>query len=207
MSISPVSIITVGAFEVNSIVLYDAKNHICYIIDPGGDADKILHYLPPLQSYDKIRILLTHAHFDHISALKNILDITHSNEIYLHPNDSDLFLSPDNQFLPYYPYIPDLPVPNWPLPENDFISPLHTPGHSQGSCSFVVPSLKTVFSGDTLFYNSIGRTDLYGGDFATLIKSIKEQLFSLPDDFRVIPGHGPETSIAFEKQHNPYLHS
>jgi glyoxylase-like metal-dependent hydrolase (beta-lactamase superfamily II) len=82
---------------------------------------------------------------------------------------------------------------------------LYTPGHAPGHVAFYMPSEKLVFSGDTLFYGSIGRTDLPGGNQARLLKSIREELLTLPDDTRVLPGHMRETSIGFERQHNPFL--
>jgi hydroxyacylglutathione hydrolase len=82
---------------------------------------------------------------------------------------------------------------------------IHTPGHSSGSCSFILDGYPVVFVGDTLFAGSIGRTDLPGGDYNTLLNSVREKLFILPDNFKAYPGHGPETTIGYEKKYNPFF--
>ena len=195
--------IPVGALAVNCYLIYDEKSELLLVVDPGGDADLILS---AARSFDFKRcgILLTHAHVDHIGALPEVYSTLKAEFVYLASGDDLLYNSPDNHILPYLPPVENLPrVTNvWPLTD---VKVLFTPGHTPGSCCFYWPERKTLLSGDTLFAGSVGRTDLPGGSFAALEKSIRSELLTLPEDTLVYPGHGPRTSIGNEKQTNPYL--
>ncbi|MEH8030867.1 MBL fold metallo-hydrolase [Gallibacterium anatis] len=205
-----VQIIPVTAFQQNCSVVWDDEKNAA-IIDPGGDAEKILQFLEDNKLIAKF-ILLTHGHLDHVGAaakLKRDLNID-----ILGPEKSDEYwlqaLSEQaSQFgLPYCaPLLPD----RW-LNEGDVITIgkltfdiLHLPGHTPGHIGFINKAENIAFTGDVLFRQSIGRTDFQGGSFSELIDSIKNKLWPLDNNMQVVAGHGPLTTIGYEKQYNPYL--
>jgi glyoxylase-like metal-dependent hydrolase (beta-lactamase superfamily II) len=181
------------------------------VVDPGGDVDDIIERLATLGLKAKY-LLHTHAHFDHIMGSKGMREKTGA-EICLHKEDEFLYNMLGKQASMFGLSADE------PLPVDKFLSDdqeinfgklktqvLHTPGHTPGSLCFCVQdSDSLLFSGDTLFSRSIGRTDLWGGSFDKIIKSIKTRLFTLDDETRVIPGHGPDTSIWTEKKENPFF--
>jgi hydroxyacylglutathione hydrolase len=202
----------VGLLQCNCSVIACEHTKEAIIIDPGGDADKIMEVV---RHYDlKVTHLLhTHAHFDHIGASRTIKEKTGA-PIYLHPGDETMYYQIKMQASLFGLSAED------PSPIDHFLShqqslsfgqektlTFHTPGHSPGSCCFHLetPDQKFLFSGDTLFKKSIGRTDLWGGSLPTILHSIKTTLFTLPEEVVVIPGHGPETSIGAEKAKNPFV--
>lgn len=196
-------IIPVGALAVNCYLYFDQTNEHLLIIDPGDDADLIIG---AAQNYPfkTASILLTHAHVDHIGAVPEVKKALNADYVYLADGDRELYHSPDNHIMPYLPPVANLPetTAQWQLEK---VKLLLTPGHSAGGSCFYFPEEKMLISGDTLFAGSVGRTDLPGGSFAVLEKSIKSQLLTLPEDTTVYPGHGPRTTIGTEKQSNPYL--
>ena len=196
-------IIPVGALAVNCYLVFDQASKLLLITDPGDDADLIISAAESFD-FERTAILLTHAHVDHIGAVPEVAKKLNAEFIYLNANDSELYYSPENHILPYLPPVADLPpiTSRWTLETPQCIA---TPGHSPGGSCFYFPEQKIVLSGDTLFAGSVGRTDLPGGSFATLEKSIRKQLLTLPDDVTVYPGHGPRTTIRAEKATNPYL--
>lgn len=201
----------------NCSIIKCKKTGEIIVIDPGGDGEKIISQIKRFGSHVKW-IIHTHAHFDHCMATADIARFcTESNNfnqnIALHPDDLFLYENMKNQgnFFGVSSTAPSAPI-NYELKDNENICAgqiklqiLHTPGHSPGSCSFFFAEEELVFSGDTLFAMGVGRTDLPGGDMDTLIKSIKNRLFSLNDDTKVIPGHGEFTRISDEKRQNPFL--
>jgi len=205
--VEPVRIIPVGMLETNCVLVRVPGSDILYIFDPGAEADRILRAAQTYQDVRQYKVLLTHAHFDHIGGAGEVCRKLNVPCVYLAPQDHPIYLSPDNCMLPYIPASDDLPDVK-PFPASDELPGmkiLPCPGHSPGGSAFYFPELQTVISGDSLFYQSIGRTDFPGGDGETLLRSVREQLFTLPADTRVIPGHGCETTIGFEKLHNPYF--
>ena len=196
-------IIPVGPLAVNCYLFFDEKAKLLLIVDPGDDADLIISAARSYD-YERVIILLTHAHVDHIGALPEVFRSLEAEYVYLGEGDHELYKSPENHILPYLPPVADLPPVTavWSLSTPRL---LLTPGHSQGGSCFYFPEQKILISGDTLFAGSVGRTDLPGGSFAVLEKSIREQLLTLPDEVYVYPGHGPRTTIGAEKQTNPYL--
>ncbi|MBE6366819.1 MAG: MBL fold metallo-hydrolase [Lentisphaerae bacterium] len=196
-------IIPVGALAVNCYLYFHADQKLLFIVDPGDDADLIISAAENY-AFERAVILLTHAHVDHIGAVPEIARQLNVEFIYLNSGDVELYYSPDNHILPYLPPVANLPpvTSSWQL---DYPQCIATPGHSPGGSCFYFPDQKLLISGDTLFAGSVGRTDLPGGSFATLEKSIREKLLTLPDDVTVYPGHGPRTSIKAEKCTNPYL--
>ncbi len=196
----------VGLLEVNCSFIQPEQGAELTVIDPGGDAEKILEIMLSFEA-PSYRILLTHAHVDHISAAGAVVKRFPGTKVYLCPADLKLYQSPMNALPPIIPAAEDLPMTHWPPPEMEGqFQTIATPGHTRGGVCYYYPREKLLFSGDTLFAGSIGRTDLPGdGDFDTIIRSIKTRLFTLPDDVRVVPGHGADTTIAREKIFNPYF--
>ena len=196
-------IIPVGALAVNCYLIFLEKSKQLLIVDPGDDADLIISAAKSF-AYEKAAILLTHAHVDHIGAVPEINKALNCEFVYLASGDAELYKSPENHILPYLPPVADLPKTTavWDVPG---VKLLLTPGHSKGGSCFYFADEKFVISGDTLFAGSVGRTDLPGGSFAELEKSIRKELLTLPDDTVVYPGHGPRTTIGEEKRSNPYL--
>ncbi len=191
----------VGLLEVNCY-LVPVGNKL-YIIDPGGDAESLVKLAEPYCTYEKV-ILLTHAHVDHILGVSELAKRLGVKTVYLHPGDHELYYSPANSLPPWLPPATDLPPLTSELQTDDF-EIIETPGHTQGGVCFYFPQYSTVFTGDTLFAGSVGRTDLPGGNHEQLMESIHNKLMSLPNALKVYPGHGPATSIGREKTTNPYL--
>ena len=194
--------IQVGMLEVNCyLVPIKAKNRL-YIIDPGSEAETIIEAVKEF-ACDNYVILLTHAHVDHISAVGYVAKALNA-PVVLDKNDCDLYNSPNNALPPFISAAKDLPATIENIADADF-EIIRTPGHTTGGVCYYFKTLPALFSGDTLFAQSVGRTDLPGGDHQVLIDSINSQLMVLPEDLSVYAGHGPATTIGNEKQHNPYL--
>lgn len=192
--------ISVGSFEVNcSILSVDGK---AWIVDPGADAQRIAA-LVEKNSLAPGGILLTHAHFDHIGAVGALQKLWPDLKVYMHPADVPAIDHPFNQFPPDYPPVPK-PANILPAAENPVAQTIETPGHTPGGVCYYLPDEKLLFSGDTLFAGSVGRTDFPGGSMPALRASLAK-LKALPDDTRVVPGHGGATTIGAEKRRNPFM--
>jgi len=196
----------VGPVECNCYILSDENTNEGVIIDAGGDADLIVSSIDGLNIK---HILCTHGHFDHLSGLTPLRQ-TLSAPISIHENDKELYENMQIQAGMFGMELSQNPTINHFLSEDEELSfgcykikVIHTPGHTQGGVCFLIDG--KLFSGDTLFEESIGRTDLPGGSLQQLLKSVKEKLLTLPDDTVVYPGHGEQTSIKHEKEYNPYF--
>ena len=195
--------IEVGSFEVNCSVIVNGGK--AWIVDPGAESERIVALVKSL-GCEPGGVLLTHAHFDHIGGIPGLEREWPDLPVFLHKNDEMVITHAFNQFPPEYPSISrpkNLRTEGWP----DFLKVIETPGHTPGGVCFLLPSSQgasTLFSGDTLFCGSVGRTDFPGGSMAELRKSLAN-LTVLPDDTVVIAGHGPKTTIGREKASNPYL--
>ena len=204
MKTKPFATVVVGAFEVNCYLVPSPDKKTLYIIDPGGDAQDIIAATSAF-SCQKAVILLTHCHADHIGAVGEVAKRLNITELYIDPADSAMYASPANCFPPYLPAAENLLTPSeWPPQTPDF-EILHTPGHTPGGVCYYFREYNALFTGDTLFRASVGRTDFPGGDTATLMESISGRLMTLPDSLEIYPGHGYPSTIGFEKQNNPYL--
>lgn len=190
-----------GVYQENAYILIDDTTRDALIIDPGDEGESLVRYLESLKINLKA-ILLTHGHVDHVGAVDAVRD-AFSVPVYISEIDmkfieqrkmafgkmkrADYFLKEGDEF----------------IFSGKKVEIIETPGHSRGSLSYYVDGL--LFSGDVLFQNSVGRTDLPGGNMEELLYSIKEKLMKLPGETRVFPGHGPETTLAMEKAFNGYL--
>ncbi|WP_053219212.1 MBL fold metallo-hydrolase [Virgibacillus senegalensis] len=186
------------------------KEREALVIDPGGDGDILINRLKE-SGVKPIAVLLTHAHFDHIGAVDEIRK-TYQVPVYLHKAEADWLSNPNLNGSALFRLEPisadpaDEYVDGGEMKIGHFsFEVLETPGHSPGGVAYLFSKEKWVISGDSLFQRGIGRTDLPGGDFDVLLHTIKHTLFSLPDDYIVYPGHGPETRIGEEKVHNQFV--
>ncbi len=200
--------LAVGPIMANCYIVGCESGKQAAVIDPGDETDKILMALAEAGLTVKY-ILNTHGHFDHVGGNRRMKDATGA-ELLIHPNDVRMLESLPQAAAAFGLSAESSPPPDRTIAEGDTITfgditlqVLHTPGHSPGGVSFHANG--AVFVGDTLFAGSIGRTDFEGGDFNTLISSIKNKLFPLGDDVTVYTGHGPTTTIGQEKQMNPFL--
>ena len=197
----------VGPLGANCYIIGCEETRHAAVIDPGGDADKILLALANDQLTLKA-IINTHGHFDHVSANKALKKASGA-DLMIHPDDVPMLTHLAQGAAQWGMRSEDSPAPDRLLNEGDTIKVgtiqlkvFHTPGHTPGGISLYAE--KAVFVGDTLFAGSIGRTDFPGGDFNTLISSIHNKLFTLPDDTTVYTGHMEPTTIGKEKRYNPF---
>ena len=198
----------VGPIMANCFILGCEETQEAVVIDPGDDADVILMKLADLNL--KVKYLInTHGHFDHVGGNARMKEVTGAI-LAIHPLDEPMLSQLSSSATMFGLSSDNSPPPDLHLNEGDEVvfgkitlKVIHTPGHSQGGICLYTPG--HLFAGDTLFARSIGRTDLPGGDFDTLIASIKDKLLVLDDNTVVYTGHGPETSIGQEKQMNPFL--
>lgn len=200
----------VGPLQCNCTILGDEEAGEAIVIDPGDEIGRIEQRLK--EHGLKLRqILITHAHIDHVGGALKLKRLTGA-PIFLNENDLPLLRSMAMQaaWLGIAP--PETAPPDESLREGQTVGldslpaqVLHTPGHTQGSICLHFAPMKLLVAGDTLFAGSIGRTDLPGGDYPQIIDSIRSKLLVLPDETRVLPGHGPETSIGQERTANPFL--
>ncbi len=198
----------VGPLQCNCNVLGDPLSRHAIVVDPGGDVEYILSRLAHHQLQLK-SIIHTHAHLDHILAAGALQRATGAS-LQLHPEDRYLWDMVEQQAQAFGLSCDPLPPPDHELQHEEPLSccggvVLHTPGHTPGSLSFWFAEDKLLLSGDTLFQRSIGRTDFPGGDAAQLEHSIRNRLYTLDESAKVIPGHGPPTSLAEEMRHNPFV--
>ena len=202
--------VVVTEFMTNCYIVGDDSTREAVVIDPGGEAEKILREVEKM-GVTVTAVVNTHAHVDHIGALRDVKDAL-GVSVMLHPGELPVLKSASRMARLFGVTIDDPPEPDRLLKEGDEIAVggmvlkvLETPGHSPGGISLVTSDGKVCFAGDSLFAGSIGRTDLPGGDYNTLIQSIKSKLIPLGDDVKVFTGHGPATTIGTERRYNPFL--
>ena len=199
--------IEVGYLQTNCYVVADEATLDAAVIDPGADSNLILDYIERCHFHVRA-ILLTHGHFDHCMGLEEVYDATGATVYMSH---ADLTTDIDNGMFGNEDFELDPPDDTVFIREGDVIEAgsltfdvLETPGHTPGGVSLYFPEEQVVFTGDALFYRSIGRTDFPGGDHDTLLRSVRDVLFKLPAETVAYPGHGPATKIGDEAANNPF---
>jgi len=199
-------IVTVTQWAQNCTIVCPAGGGPAVLIDPGGETDRVLQSAEALNA-DIQAILITHGHIDHIGGLNEAIAATQA-PVWLHPADA--------QFYERSMFGPAVGMPEGAthLVDEDVLEVagmrfkcLHTPGHSPGHFCFLALDADepTLIGGDLIFMGSIGRTDLPGGSLRTLVHSVKEKIWVLHDETKILPGHGPPTSVGFEKKVNPFV--
>ena len=202
--------IPVGPLQCNCTILGDLVSRKAIVVDPGGDSEILLERLVELNLQVE-RIIHTHAHLDHFLASGKMKEATGA-KLALHREDLFLWDMLEDQCRMFgIPFEPPPPPDQWLENEEEIDlndlqgKALHTPGHTPGSMCFLFESQKLLIAGDTLFQGSIGRTDLWGGDFKKIEKSIQEKLYTLDEETSVITGHGESTSIGHEMRANSFV--
>ena len=203
-------ILPVGMLQCNCSIFGDEQSRDAIVVDPGDEIDQIQQILARHGLRVKA-IVITHAHIDHIGGAAKLRRATGA-PVYMNENDTPLRDELDVQAAWLGMPAPERTEIDTPAREGDELRlgdasfhVIHTPGHTQGSISLWIPRENKLVAGDTLFQNSIGRTDLPGGNGRQIVQSIREKLFKLPEDAVVIPGHGESTTIAYEKRFNPFV--
>lgn len=203
-------IIPVGVLQCNCSIFGDEQTREAVVVDPGDETAAILARLAK-HGLRVTAIIITHAHIDHIGGAARLKAATGA-PVYMNADDQELYDHLDEQAGWLGMATPSRTTVDVPIREGDSISPggtefrfLHTPGHTQGSVSVWIPAENKLVAGDTLFRDSIGRTDLPGGDYRQILRSIHTKLLALPEETIVIPGHGEQTTIGREKERNPFL--
>lgn len=198
-----------GELQSNSYILHN--NKFAIIIDPGAQAKVLLKFLE-LHNLSLTMVLLTHGHFDHVGAVKEIYEAKKS-PVYIHEDDLYLYKRAV-ETAKQYGLVVDKPplkalkflIGNEDLDINgNIIRVLHTPGHTPGGLSFFVPSINTVFTGDLIFKGTVGRTDFEGSSFMQLSNSIRSQIYTLDNECKIYAGHGATTTVGEEKQRNEFI--
>lgn len=200
-----------NAFAENAYVALCSGGSVALVIDPGAAAGSILRFLED-EELGVAAIVLTHAHLDHIEGAAAVKEATGA-PVCLHPTDRPLYDRASDQAAAFgYALHGAPPPPDRELAHGDTLefgscslSVRHAPGHSPGHVILVSEADRLAFVGDVVFRGSIGRTDLPGGDFHQLMRSIREQVLSLSDETRLLSGHGPETTVGHERVGNPFL--
>ncbi len=208
----------VGPYQTNCYIYGNEETESAWIIDPGADADQIINIIEK-RNVTPVSILLTHGHWDHIMGLPKLIETYPSLEIFIGEKDLNYLGKEGKDFINKHCFdltflqrfkneINSLPKADYVLNGDEFLDDcklkvIATPGHTPGGVCYYSAENNILFSGDTLFANSIGRCDLFGGDYQAIQKSL-EKLMELDDEVIVLPGHGPRTSIKQEKN-NPYF--
>lgn len=203
--------LVLGPVETNTYLVADPASGEAVVIDPADAGEDIVR-MAQQHGWRIVAIWVTHAHFDHIGGIPGLLArVSPTPHVWLHPLEKPLWeRKGGGEWFGFS--IGSLPNSTEELAHGQWLTVgkiafevRHTPGHTPGHVVLYCAQEQVLFSGDVLFYEGIGRTDLPGGDHATLLHSIRQQVFTLPAETRVLPGHGPETTVGHERAHNPFV--
>lgn len=201
--------LTVGSLATNCYIMSNEETKTCFIVDPGAQAERILAKVKELDCSVEA-ILLTHGHVDHIMAAKE-MKVACNCQIYAGAKEVEVLNSTEKNLTEMFGTPATLQADvlvhaGQKLKLADFsLEVLETPGHTEGGVTYYLPDYQVAFCGDTIFQESVGRTDFPTGSSAILRQSIQEQIFSLPDETKLLSGHGVVTTVAYEKQYNPFV--
>ncbi len=206
-----IALFIVGPLETNAYVLADRATGTAVVVDPGAEGERIAA-AAQARGWTIRHVWLTHAHFDHIGGLAALADALSTWPIVaMHPDDLWLWRLEGGAPLFGFRLDPG-PEPTVFLQHGQRLrvgdtvfEVRHAPGHTPGHVMFYAPTENLLLAGDVIFREGIGRTDLPQGDYATLLRSIRDQVLTLPDDTRILPGHGPETTVGHERRFNPFV--
>ena len=199
----------VGMIGTNCYLVINEETKESVMVDPGAYPAKVKNAVKE-QGLKLKAVLLTHAHFDHIMGIDSILE-NWNIPVYVEEEDLPIMTDPElnlsSSYTNGYSFDGAKPLKDGQKLElaGETIEVIHTPGHTMGGCCYYLPVEHAVFSGDTLFQRSVGRTDFPNSSQDAIVRSVRERLFALPDDTIVYPGHMGETKIEYEKLHNPYV--
>jgi hydroxyacylglutathione hydrolase len=201
-----------GGYETNCYVLRQSDAAAdCLVVDPGLEAGELIDFLTE-RKLKPVAVVLTHGHIDHIAGVALLREQFCDIKVHIHKLDAGMLAQPGTNLSAMTGVAFSTAPADVSLQEQDVIEQagakllvLHTPGHTPGGISLYSQEHGVAFVGDTLFADSIGRTDFPGGSMSQLLNSVKEKLFTLPDETKVYPGHGPPTTIDREKAHNPFF--
>lgn len=204
--------LALGATMTNTYLACDSESKQAVVIDPGWNGQRIVREAEQ-RDWDITQIWLTHAHFDHLGGAGEVARaVDPPPAVALHPEDKWLWEMQGGAPLFGLDGIDPGPEPEIELADGEFLSVgrfnfevRHAPGHTPGHVMYYCKEEAVMFCGDVIFRSSIGRTDLPRGNYETLLNSIRKQVFTLPDETRLLNGHGPETTVGFEKIYNPFL--
>ena len=202
--------LTVGPFQENCYIIGDEQTGIGALVDPGDEAARIALAVEQT-GLDIGQIIITHAHIDHVGAVAALAD-EYACPVLMHAEAEPMLQQLPTQAMMMGLRFGKLPTVDHHIEDEEVLEvgglrlrSLYTPGHAPGHLAFYLEDEGLVLSGDALFAGSVGRTDLFGGDMDLLMRSINERLVTLPDETRVLSGHGPETTIGEERARNPFL--
>lgn len=203
-----VTVLTVGPVFTNCYIVNEEGKDSCLVIDPGDEAKKIAEYIQK-RNKKMEAILLTHGHFDHMIGVRELMSLL-GGKLYAYQDEKELLMDPQLNVSNQIGYEMSLEA-DVLLRDHQKITVagmtfevIHTPGHTKGSCCYYSEEHQTLFSGDTIFMESVGRTDLPTGNERELIDSVRNRVLTLPSNVKIYPGHGPETNVAYEVANNPY---
>lgn len=200
--------VVVGSVGTNCYIVHKKDSEHCFVVDPGDSGDKIANYIRN-QKMILDHILLTHGHFDHIQGVRDLKNAIRC-EICALDIEKELLSDARMNVSAMTGRPEELEADIWLRDGQQFESAgiamkvIHTPGHTKGSCCYFLEEQKVLFSGDTLFMESVGRADLPTGNEKDLMQSVREKVLTLPGETKVFSGHGPATSIEYEQANNPY---
>lgn len=200
-----------GPFETNCYLVWVEGQPACWIVDAGFEPDPLIE-AARRRGLEPEALLLTHAHADHIAGVRKVLEAFPGLPVHIHDTERGWLADPEQNLSAGLGVPVTAPAPQASLADGQSLElagshwrVLHTPGHSPGGVTLHCPEAGLALVGDALFAGSIGRHDFPGSSFETLEHSIREKLYALPDPTRVLPGHGPETTIGQEKRSNPFV--